>query len=69
MSPALQSRTIGAALFAALSAFGHNIRKILAHTKSWLGWSVVANLKSSCRWIAKISQSRPPEWIVQVRPS
>ena len=34
--------TIGDALFAALCACGHNIRKILAHLRSWLVWMIAA---------------------------
>ena len=34
--------TIGDALFAALCACGHNIRKILAHLRAWLAWIVAA---------------------------
>ncbi len=34
--------SIGDALFAALCACGHNIRKILAHLRSWLVWIVAA---------------------------
>ena len=34
--------TIGDALFAALCACGHNIRKILAHLKSWFAWILAA---------------------------
>lgn len=32
--------TTGDALFATLSACGHNIRKILAHLRAWLAWIV-----------------------------
>jgi IS5 family transposase len=39
-------RTIGDALFAALCACGHNIRKILAHLRSWLVCIVVAILNA-----------------------
>jgi IS5 family transposase len=38
--------TIGDALFAALCACGHNIRKILAHLRSWLVCIVVAILNA-----------------------
>jgi IS5 family transposase len=38
--------TIGDALFAALCACGHNIRKILAHLRAWLAWIVVAILNA-----------------------
>jgi IS5 family transposase len=34
--------TIGDALFALLCACGHNIRKILAHLRSWLAWIIAA---------------------------
>ena len=34
--------TIGDALFAVLCACGHNIRKILAHLRTWLAWIVTA---------------------------
>ena len=36
--------TIGDALFAVLCACGHNIRKILAHLRTWLAWIVTALL-------------------------
>lgn len=36
--------TVGDALFAVLCACGHNIRKILAHLRSWLAWIVAALL-------------------------
>ena len=29
---------VGDALFAALRACGHNVCKILAHLRAWLGW-------------------------------
>lgn len=32
--------TVGNALFALLCACGHNIRKILAHLRTWLAWFV-----------------------------
>ncbi len=32
--------TIGDALFAVLCACGHNIRKILAHLRTWLAWII-----------------------------
>jgi IS5 family transposase len=38
--------TIGDALFAVLCACGHNIRKILAHLRSWLAW-IIAKLWSA----------------------
>lgn len=38
--------TIGDALFAALCACGHNIRKILAHLRAWLAWIVAAILNA-----------------------
>jgi len=34
--------TIGDAIFAVLCACGHNIRKILAHLRSWLVWMIAA---------------------------
>jgi IS5 family transposase len=34
--------TVGDALFAALCASGHNIRKILAQLRAWLAWIVDA---------------------------
>ena len=34
--------TIGDALFAVLCACGHNIRKILAHLRTWLAWIIAA---------------------------
>jgi IS5 family transposase len=34
--------TIGDALFAALCACGHTIRKVLAHLRSWLVWMIAA---------------------------
>ena len=37
---------IGDALFAALCACGHNIRKILAHLRSWLVWMIAAILNA-----------------------
>lgn len=39
--------TIGDALFAALCACGHNIRKILAHLRSWLAWFVATILNAA----------------------
>lgn len=39
--------TLGAALFAALCACGHNIRKILAHLRSWLAWFVATILNAA----------------------
>ncbi len=38
--------TVGDALFAALCACGHNIRKILAHLRAWLAWIVAAILNA-----------------------
>jgi len=38
--------TNGDALFAALCACGHNIRKILAHLRAWLAWIVGAILSA-----------------------
>ena len=35
---------IGDALFAVLCACGHNIRKILAHLRTWLAWIIAAIL-------------------------
>lgn len=39
--------TIGDALFAALCACGHTIRKILAHLKSWFAWMIAALLAAN----------------------
>lgn len=39
--------TIGDAFFAALCAYGHNIRKILAHLRSWLVWIIAALLAAN----------------------
>ena len=44
---------VGDAVFAALNACGHNIRKILAHLRAWLAW-IVAVLGT-----AEIPQNRP----------
>jgi IS5 family transposase len=44
--------TIGNALFAVLCACGHNIRKILAHLRSWLAWIIAA------LWSAQIPPGR-----------
>ncbi len=38
--------TVGDALFAALCACGHNIRKILAHLRAWFAWIVAAILNA-----------------------
>jgi IS5 family transposase len=32
--------TIGDAVFAVMNACGHNIRKILAHLRTWLAWLI-----------------------------
>ena len=37
---------LGDALFAALCACGHNIRKILAHLRAWLVWIVATILNA-----------------------
>ncbi len=34
--------TIGDAVFAVLTACGHNIRRILAHVRAWLAWIIAA---------------------------
>ena len=39
--------SIGDALFAVLCACGHNIRKIMAHIRSWLAWFVAAILTAA----------------------
>lgn len=36
--------TLGDALFATLCACGHNIRKILAHLRTWLAWMIAVIL-------------------------
>jgi IS5 family transposase len=38
--------TLGDALFAVLNACGHNIRKILAHLRTWLAWIIAAILNA-----------------------
>ena len=38
--------TLGDALFAVLTACGHNIRKILAHLRAWLAWIIAAILNA-----------------------
>ena len=44
---------IGDALFAVLCASGHNIRKILAHLRSWLAWI------SAALWSAQKTENQP----------
>ena len=53
--------TIGDALFAALCACGHNIRKILAHLRTWLAWIVTA------LWTAENELQRRHHTIVAAR--
>ena len=53
--------TVGDALFAVLCACGHNIRKILAHLRTWLAWIVTA------LWAAETDLQRRHHTIVAAR--
>lgn len=52
--------SIGDAVFAVLNACGHNIRKILAHLRSWLVWTIATLLA------ANNAQERPNQIVITV---
>ena len=53
--------TVGDVIFAVLCACGHNIRKILAHLRTWLAWIVTA------LWAAETDLQRRHHTIVAAR--